>query len=480
MGEKLSVFLSSVINSRAAAFRTFVKRALEDTKIAEVWCFEDEPADPNLKGSYARKVIQCDVLILLIWDDITAPVRDEYDLAVANGKPILMHRIAGESPNQQLDNFLKEVFDHLKWVECAAADLPSTVVKSFLNWVSITCQKSIGETTFGKESAITSSQNSTKRGVDNTDRRASVLAARVVRGQILKAIPFADEFDGKSRIAVLAAPRETSAYTTFLLEEFAGGYRIEWKSHPLAHLSWADLSPWFGAEDIDSDRRREVFYAEGSHGTGSGYDSYFVYVPNRRQELGVTIRETRDPYFRSWVDPCKEFEDKVYKRYLAGIEMRMKELRVNCGLGNLDEPPEVVWYRENGFLKTGYLILRRHKGPPRYGASVLAVHQDGNIEWRAYFKGPVIGYDRDNDEHFVVYGPETMYNWPTCFASNPTFLWFGTRGDGVFQYHKTLGYLDQMPANLPKRPSTVSSLEVKGGKLLVNGQIGFNVPWGTK
>jgi hypothetical protein len=107
-----------------------------------------------------------------------------------------------------------------------------------------------------------------------------------------------------------------------------------------------------------------------------------------------------------------------------------------------------------------------------------AIHSDGNMTWYAYFKGPVVGYDPISDEHFVIYGPATMYCWPTCFASNEKYLWFGTRGDGVFQYDKQRDYLAQIPPGwLAECPPDVSNLELRGERLVVNGTCDFKVPW---
>jgi hypothetical protein len=148
-------------------------------------------------------------------------------------------------------------------------------------------------------------------------------------------------------------------------------------------------------------------------------------------------------------------------------------------MSNLDESPDVLWYMDNGFPKSGKIKIRRFSGPPTFAASLLARHSDVGVEWYAYFKGPVMGYDLSSNEHFVIYGPATMYHWPTCFASNEEYVWFGTRGDAVFQYDKRRAILAQVPPGfLPACPSEVSSLELRAPKLIVNGHYELSVPWG--
>jgi hypothetical protein len=164
--------------------------------------------------------------------------------------------------------------------------------------------------------------------------------------------------------------------------------------------------------------------------------------------------------------------------YLNAIEARMAKLRIFDTTAAGPKSPDVLWYVDNGFLKTGKVTLRRFPGPPQFGASEKAKLRDGNIEWHAFFKGPVIGHDLLLDESFVVYGPPTMYHWPTCFASDSKYLWFGTRSDGVFQYDKTRQFLKQMPSALLQQVAgDVDTLELVGSILVVNGTHQFEVPW---
>jgi hypothetical protein len=194
--------------------------------------------------------------------------------------------------------------------------------------------------------------------------------------------------------------------------------------------------------------------------------------------FSLTVEETRDPYYRTWIVPCPELMERQNELYLNALESRLRAFRVMRDMSTVDQSPDVVWYMDNGFLKTGGVKVRRFPGPPSFGASLVARYLDGDIEWYAYFKGPVMGHDLSRNEHFVIYGPQTMYHWPTCFASNEEYLWFGTRGDGVFQYHKSRDFLAHVPAGwLRDCPSDVSTLELRGPKLIVNGTREFEVPW---
>ena len=474
------MFLSGMIDERTRPFRGLVTRELEDTKLANVWCFEKQPACPVLKDSFLYAIDRSDVFVLMLWDDISDVVEREFERCREANVPPLVFRVDAGPPSDKLSSFLDKISSQTKWKKCSEEDLPSSVVESVRNLLIEEFKVSYRENTIRPALHEPSPPGAREGQSAIPDEAALRLASRVVAGQILRAVEFFDEADKRSRVAVLARSGDSwSPQRAVLLTEFAGGYRVEWESEALITIgAWANSSAWFGAQDVDGDGRCEVFFAEGSHGTGAGSEVFHVYVPRRGQVLTVTVQETRDPYFRTWVEQCQELLTPAGAPYLSALESRMEEFLVVPDIKTAEETPEVAWYREHGFLKNGRVKATRICGPPRYRASVNARHEDGNTEWYAFFKGPVIGYDRSADEHFVVYGPSTMYHWPTCFASNLTFVWFGTRGDGVFQFDKKNNWLAQMPAGwLTDDIKEVSSLKLEGSSLIVNGSHELKVPW---
>ena len=482
MGSAFLVFLSGAINDRTKPFRALVKREVERTGWAYVWVFEKEPAHPDLEESYLSVVDRSDVFVLCIWDDITEVVRREFERAGRAGVPRFVFLADADSANENLHSFLQNISQELKWEKCCQEELPSAVQRALVNHlIDVHRRRFLRETyEFTPERLKDNAYAIVEPNVPSSEHSAALLAIRVIPGRIVRALPFFDKQDGRSRIAVLAEKAGFPGLeSALLLEEFGGGFRIEWESERLACIgAWKVQPEWFGAEDVDGDLRHEVFFAEGSHGTGSGADVFYLYVPKRQQLFSVTVEETRDPYYRTRVVPCRELTETQNEVYLRALELRMRTLGVMVEMSLPDESPDVLWYMDNGFLKSGRVKVRRFPGPPSFGASWEAKHSDGDLEWFAYFKGPVMGHDLTRNEHFVIYGPETMYNWPTCFASNQDYVWFGTRGDGVFQYDKRHEVLAQIPpGSLRDCPADVSTLELKGPKLVVNGTHEFEVPW---
>jgi len=91
MEERLIVFISSRINDEMRRARQVVREAIEELPLTRPWLFEEAPAaaDP-LDESYLRWVGKCDLLILLLGEDITDPVKLEWETATQARKPRLV------------------------------------------------------------------------------------------------------------------------------------------------------------------------------------------------------------------------------------------------------------------------------------------------------------------------------------------------------------------------------------------------------
>lgn len=90
MENRLTVFVSSII-SELWNEREAIKETLESIPLTKPWVFEYTPASTdNLNESYLSKVRECDIFILLIAENISDPVKNEYRAAVEHSKPKLV------------------------------------------------------------------------------------------------------------------------------------------------------------------------------------------------------------------------------------------------------------------------------------------------------------------------------------------------------------------------------------------------------
>jgi hypothetical protein len=119
MEDHLLVFISSpiveLINERRA-----VKESIDAIPLTRPWVFESTPAsgDP-LEESYLSKVQACDLFILILSQNLTAPVRKEWQTAASADKPCLVFLKKGwrSSKVQVFVNALR-----VKWAEFTDVD----------------------------------------------------------------------------------------------------------------------------------------------------------------------------------------------------------------------------------------------------------------------------------------------------------------------------------------------------------------------
>jgi hypothetical protein len=112
MENRLVVFVSSII-SELWSEREALKETLGSIPLTKPWVFEYTPASAdNLDESYLSEVRECDIFILLVAENISAPVRNEYRTAVEQDKPrlVFLKDVERSSPAQA---FVKQI--DVKW-----------------------------------------------------------------------------------------------------------------------------------------------------------------------------------------------------------------------------------------------------------------------------------------------------------------------------------------------------------------------------
>lgn len=104
---RLSVFISSILAGHGDERRR-VAEALRTSGIADDWIFEEGTARScSLEDSYLTPLKRSHLMVLLLKDDITEPVRLEYRTAKTHCIPVLVFKAAGLKTSDALDAFLK-------------------------------------------------------------------------------------------------------------------------------------------------------------------------------------------------------------------------------------------------------------------------------------------------------------------------------------------------------------------------------------
>lgn len=273
---------------------------------------------------------------------------------------------------------------------------------------------------------------------------AKVIALSTLGGSVVAAIPYSDFGNPRQMIAVIRKRYDADfSHRVYILEQFADAWRIKWQSEELFGRPKLEA---FGLHDFDSDGVHECSFLSASFGSGGGMEILYLYVPAQPETYRTLLvydwsnaTTPRGPKIEV------EAEDDTDPLYIRGLETICKKLEIIKPLKplDLDEPENATlrWHEENGELTHGYVKVYFYDGEPVLRGSVAAQLEDADCHWIASFKGPVYGYIKSQDKHFIAYSPAWVYNWGTCLLASHRYLWIGLHLDGILRFDKTTHFL---------------------------------------
>ncbi|NIO67474.1 MAG: DUF4062 domain-containing protein [Anaerolineae bacterium] len=113
---QLTIFISSMIGplwDQRAAIEEAITTGIP---LARPWVFERAPASSEeITESYLARVRECDIYLLILGDDISDPVKEEYQTAVECDKPRLCFVQEGVEPTPALQEFLPTLQADVKY-----------------------------------------------------------------------------------------------------------------------------------------------------------------------------------------------------------------------------------------------------------------------------------------------------------------------------------------------------------------------------
>jgi hypothetical protein len=103
--------------------RQAVVEAFDRVPYLSVWAFEYTPASPEAAGdAYLRHVREADIVIWLAGAEVTQPVINEIDEALAHNRQIIVIRFGTEPRSVECEALLKRVKDRVKYGDAASID----------------------------------------------------------------------------------------------------------------------------------------------------------------------------------------------------------------------------------------------------------------------------------------------------------------------------------------------------------------------
>jgi len=100
--------------------------------------------------------------------------------------------------------------------------------------------------------------------------------------------------------------------------------------------------------------------------------------------------------------------------------------------------------------------------------------EEGSITYTSYFKNGVVAYDKDLEEHFLLFAPDTLYHWSMVGKKARNYLIVGTLGEGLVLIN--VETLERIRHRLDVPDNDVRILKVKRNKAIVNNTREIELP----
>ncbi len=262
-------------------------------------------------------------------------------------------------------------------------------------------------------------------------KEALEYAYGIVSGQINEVWSFRNFVDGRVYILVKVKEVKEDYFEKLVLIKRVGDSFIrEWETELIIYTSD------FEVKDLLKNGVHFILFIENSFGSGAGTKTLFALdskslvtyqIIERHDWSDLTRAYSPEPELRP-----KNIDLKLSKRLeeFAKSKEMLRSKRVD-----FDNPDNAIlnWHRLNGSITSGEVELYFYSGRPTYGSSPTEVVHSDDIEWIGYFKGPICGYLKKRNEHFVAYSPGWTYDWPKHLKLKGTRIQF-TSGNHTLRF----------------------------------------------
>jgi hypothetical protein len=302
--------------------------------------------------------------------------------------------------------------------------------------------------------------------------RAKQIAFSVLAGDVVRAVSYRNIDSRRVFIACLRRSSEGDYDSMlYILEQIGDAFKIVCTSDRLFFFEPSNLV----IGDVDRDGNYEVSFEDWSSGSGAGMRRLMLYC-SRRARL-FTITESREWQNRTGpISPVIDIEPECDPEMLRNLEdlARKRGYLQPLKLVDFDKPEFAVqrWHKENGKKVSGGVRIHYYQGPPDCKASVMDTLDTSAAQWISFFKGPLCGYEKTRDRHFIAYSPAWSYRWAKCLAFDNEVLWFGLhcRG-GLMSFRLGDSFLQSYESFQGTDLPYVEKLEIDHGVLVLNGRL---------
>ncbi len=201
-----------------------------------------------------------------------------------------------------------------------------------------------------------------------------------------------------------------------------------------------DDKPWpdrhhsmLGRVDLKGDGKKSLFKVR-VYGSGDG----------RATEKWLTLLSPGKPepvkLYLFWSSLCMyyppgvEWSENADDPDYAGERAFLEKIKYAYGyiseadiLARADDPNYAIhfWGKDNGRIQEGRITTRKYKGRPKGLSNAKPRLEEGTMIYTRYHSG-ITAYDREADEFFIIFYPDSAWFSPSVFAKVDSWLMIGT------------------------------------------------------
>ena len=186
-----------------------------------------------------------------------------------------------------------------------------------------------------------------------------------------------------------------------------------------------------GRVDLKGDGNKSRFKVIGHWGTRQREKFLTLTSPDKPEPIELYMFwDSLCMYYPPGVKWSSNADDPDYAEERAFME----KIRYAYGyiseadiLARADDPNYAIhfWGKDNGRVQEGRLNIRGYKGQPKGFSKAKLRLEDGAMTYTSYRSG-VTAYDREADEFFIIFYPDSAWFSPSVFAKVDSWLMIGT------------------------------------------------------
>lgn len=256
-----------------------------------------------------------------------------------------------------------------------------------------------------------------------------------------------------------------SSYETSLQAAEEAKARIELDDKP-----WPDMFHLaLGWVDLKGDGQKSHFKVIGNWGTRQSEKFLTLVSPDKPEPIKLYLFwSSLCMYYPPGVQWSENADDPDYakeREFLEKIKYAYGYISEEDILARSHDPNFAIhlWGKDNGKIQEGRITIRKYKGRPQYLSKTKPHLEEGKMIYASYRSG-VVAYDRQAEEYFLVFYPDSGWFSPSVFAKADSWLLIGTWGGVLAAVNLEDYYLKRFES----QKGTIGKIEVTDGKIVID------------